>query len=140
MKKASDTKPLKCVFRTRYTRYHHSDGLHTNEPSKTRPDDHIPLKQLIVNSSNGMLSERNNDIKSYTNDTIIPVFDDPVDALHFREKLNLEKKELESKLVGLKEDDDKRLKDLKEKFKQKAKQDAKFKEWLETQDSTQTQS
>lgn len=140
MKKASETKPLKQFFRTRYTKYHHSDGLHTDEPSKTRPDDHIPLKQLIVNSSNGMLSERNNDIKSYTNDTVIPIFDDPVDALNFREKLNLEKQEAESKLVGLKEKEDQRLKELNEKFKQKAKQDAKFKEWLKTQDSTQKQS
>lgn len=85
-------------FRKQFVKsYQGMPGSHNDEPSMTVPDQHLTVKQLLINHARGINSAIKNYDPQYF-DTEIPVIEDIVDLMEYKEELAARQKEIDAEI------------------------------------------
>lgn len=105
-------------FKTQFDlNYKGSKGEVFYEPSQTRPDMSLTVKELLLNHSRGLPLDANSQ-EGYYFDTEIPHFNDLTEAIEYKEALKQQYNDLEKQIKDEKATASKNKKEAAEKLKQ----------------------
>jgi len=80
---------------------HYSSGEINHEPSRTVPDQHLSIAQLLINHSRGLGSDVKNYQGEFFEDEIISPINDLTDLAERREQLKSRQRDLEQQIAEM---------------------------------------